>query len=224
MVQGVARLLPHAVAAIVFGTVGFALGGMSAAAASPTLVLAPAQGPGGTSVTASGTGWCASPCTDVVIDFAGEAVATVAARADGTFQTVFQVPGGALGGSNFVTASQQTAQSPPQTNRAFAGFKVTPSQPAPSSGNGQPQQTAPATPTSRTGPPTAPPVTGSGAATTSPGTVSSPTATGSAAEAVGGGPAGSGRGGLPGAVIAALVLAAILIAGGATIALRRRRS
>ena len=222
MVQGTGRLLSHLVAAAAVGAVACATGALTASASTSSLSLDPNRGPGGTTVSASGSGWCASPCGPVAIAFAGETLATVVPRADGTFQTTFQVPGGAQGGPNFVTASQQTAQSPPQTNRAFAAFTVTPSQPAPATSAGQPAQTAPATPSARSGGASpAPTGSGSPAASATPG--STPTGAGNPAGAIGDGPARSGPGGVPVALIAALSVAAILVAGGTAVAVRRRR-
>jgi cobalamin biosynthesis Mg chelatase CobN len=211
--------------------------GISAApaahAASPHLVLSPASGPPGTSVVASGTGFCASPCTRVEIEFSGLAVAgNVAVTANGSFSVRFTVPAGTVGGSNNVAAMQQEQGG--VVRQASATFNITPSQPPPnvSVPRSTPNPTTRAPTTSRpTSAPTSPAnttastpddATSTTRVTTSRSTstsTSSPTGSGAAASSSSSGD-NSGNGWIPWLVAALVVVAA---GGGAWWFTRRRR-
>lgn len=174
----------------------------ASAAPAPALTVTPTQGPPGTRVTASGTGFCSSPCTAIEIDLSSlTVVQSVAVGGDGTFHTTFLVPGSAQAGPNQVVAIQHTAQSPAQTVQARAEFDVTPGQPAPGTSATPPQRISPqSTGPQQGGSPT------SGASSSSTGTTS--TASPDAASP----PAGAGSSaGPPPWLVAVGALAAVLV-------------
>ncbi|HEY6875949.1 MAG TPA: hypothetical protein VI384_06285 [Candidatus Dormibacteraeota bacterium] len=110
-------------------------------AATPRLVVNPDHGPGGTVVSVTGTGFCAS-CGVVEIDFAATPLKRgVIVGADGSFSTTVTVPGGAQAGTDSINAYQQGVLV------AQTAFNVTPSAPAPT-GQPSPVPTRTATPSS----------------------------------------------------------------------------
>jgi hypothetical protein len=184
--------------AVAAGGIGALLLGSGAYAAdSPLLVPTPSSGPPGTTVTARGTGFCAS-CGPVEIDFVAQPVKpNVAVLPDGSFQTTFPVPGGAQAGTDAINAYQQ-GKLVTQTS-----FDVTPSAPGP---------TTTATPR-QTGSPAPRPSAGGGSG---PGGAASPTSsptTTTTANAAGLGPtAGTGRSsGATSATATAIVLSALAL-------------
>jgi hypothetical protein len=137
------------------------LAGPPATTAGPQLTVSPPAGPPGATVTATGSGFCAAPCTPVDIGFSGVPVAAgVTVAANGSFQARFRVPGGTPGGANTVSATQQTADGR-QALEATARFNITPSTPPPSTTTPRtpPTTTNRASPTSSTPPTTRAPTT-----------------------------------------------------------------
>lgn len=101
----------------------------AASAATPRLVANPDEGPGGTIVALTGTGFCVS-CGVVEIDFAATPVKRgLVVGSDGSFSTTIMVPGGAQAGTDMINAFQQSVLV------AQVAFNVTPSAPPPT---GQP--------------------------------------------------------------------------------------
>ena len=120
------------------------------AADSPHLTIDPLNGPPGTTVTAQGTAFCVS-CGPVEIDFEVRPVKQgITVASNGSFQTTFVVPGGALAGTDAVNAYQQ-GKLVTQTS-----FTVTPSAPAPTT-TPTPQHTGSPTPSPTRGGPSAEP-------------------------------------------------------------------
>ena len=175
------------------------------AVGDPHLALDPIQGPPGTTVTATGSGFCAS-CGPVEIDFVTRPVKQgITVAADGSFQTSFIVPGGAQAGTNAVNAYQQG------TLVTQTSFTVTPSVPAspPTATPVHPGTPPPASPTPRVGPSpraTATPTPESG------GPSPSPTNAGT-----------SGSGTSPALIVFLALAAALLIAAAALLVYRRLR-
>ena len=97
-----------------------------AQASGPHITVSPAAGPPGTSVTVTGSGFCASGCTPVTILLNGNvAQSNVAVSADGSFSVTAKVGGGA--GTVDVLAMQTKST---ETIQAITYFEMTPNVPA----------------------------------------------------------------------------------------------
>ena len=205
-------------AAAVAGGILALLTAAGAYAAEPHLALVPMSGPPGTTVTATGSGFCSS-CGPVEIDFVARPVAQgITVASDGSFQVTFMVPGGTQAGTNAVNALQQ-GRLVTQTS-----FTVTPSLPPPTS--------TPAPPPLKTPPPgpgpTAAPSPGGGSPSPEASATPSANASQPSPQASGGG-TGSARGtasgllsGPPAATILLSAVAALLVVAAAAALLYRR--
>ena len=132
--------------------------------AGPHIAVSPTAGPPGTSVTVTGSGFCASGCSAVTIEFNGvPAQSNVAVSASGSFAVSITVTSGA--GTVDVLAFQTKAS---ETIQALAYFQNTPSTPVTPHPVSHPVTAAPSHPTKRGAPAspttTTPPSTGNGSA------------------------------------------------------------
>jgi len=195
-------------ATILFALLAGSLAGAMPAvaqASGPHITVSPAAGPPGTSVTVTGSGFCASGCTPVTILLNGNvAQSNVAVSADGSFSVTAKVGGGA--GTVDVLAMQTKST---ETIQAITYFEMTPNVPA----SPLPKTSAPTAAPSPVSPDTAAPTN----ATTQP-TLGGGSATASAVAQAG---ASHSDGGPSALVLALASLGGVLVLGAGAFGARR---